>query len=395
VTVSRRLALAAVAAAATTTLAGMPALAQGGPIKIGIILPYAPPFNVYAESLETAMKMALEERGGSVAGRKIELIFENDENKPPQVVAKAKKLIAEKVDILMGGLATNLALPLHAEAVAASQPTVIINAGHADITGKACSPWVVRVSFSNDQIIRDSGPWMFKKGFKSAFVMAPDYAGGREIIEYFKQGFTKAGGKIVGEAYPPLTAKDYGPFIAQAKAAKPDVVYVFFPGGNAIQFVVEYDKFGLRGEIPLAGPAWTVSPLFIGRQGKAALGFMGPINYVPSLDNAVNKKYVEAYRAKTKRDPDEVSVNGYDAIHMAWLALDAVKGNTTDKKAMMEAYRKVKWAGPRGPMTIDPKTNNIVQNIYMIQVVEDGGKLVHKVLDTVPNVQDPPNGCNM
>jgi branched-chain amino acid transport system substrate-binding protein len=393
--VSRRLALAAVAAAATTTLAGAPALAQGGPIKIGIILPYAPPFNVYAESLETAMKMALEERGGSVAGRKIELIFENDENKPPQVVAKAKKLIAEKVDILMGGLATNLALPLHAEAVAAGQPTIIINAGHADITGKACSPWVVRVSFSNDQIIRDSGPWMFKKGFKSAFVMAPDYAGGREIIEYFKQGFTKAGGKIVGEAYPPLATKDYGPFIAQAKAANPEVVYVFFPGGNAIQFVVEYDKFGLRGQIPLAGPAWTVSPLFIGRQGKAALGFMGPINYVPSLDNAVNKKFVEAFRAKTKRDPDEVSINGYDAIHMAWLALDALKGNTADKKAIMEAYRKVNWAGPRGPMKIDPKTNNIVQNIYMIQVVEDGGKLVHKVLETVPNVQDPPNGCTM
>lgn len=394
-TLSRRLALATVAAAATATLAGAPAVAQGEPIKIGIILPYAPPFNVYAESLEVAMKLALEERGGKVAGREIKLIFENDENKPPQVVAKAKKLIAEKVDIIMGGLATNLALPLHAEAVAASQPTIIINAGHADITGKACSPWVVRVSFSNDQIIRDSGPWMFKKGFKSAFVMAPDYAGGREIIEYFKQGFTKAGGKIVGEAFPPLATKDYGPYIAQAKAAKPDVVYVFFPGGNAIQFVVEYDKFGLRGEIPLAGPAWTVSPLFIGRQGKAALGFMGPINYVPSLDNAVNKKFVAAFRAKTNRDPDEVSINGYDAVHMAWLALDAVKGNTQDKKAMMEAYRKVNWAGPRGPMKIDPKTNNIIQNIYMIQVVEDGGKLVHKVLETVPNVQDPPNGCNM
>jgi branched-chain amino acid transport system substrate-binding protein len=379
-------------------LAAAPAWAQSDPIKIGVVLPYAPPFEIYSKSMEITMKMAAEEVGGAVAGRKLELIFENDENKPPQAIAKTKKLIgSDKVDILMGGLASNLAIPIHQEAVAASQPTIIINAGAGNITGKDCSPWVMRVSFSNDQIIRDSGEWLLKKkGFKTAFVMAADYAGGREIIDIFKREFTKAGGKIVGEAYPPFTTKDFGPYLAQAKAANPNTVYVFFPGGMGIQYVVEYDKFGLKGLIPLSGPAWTVGPLFIEKQGKSAVGFVGPINYVPTLDNPVNKKFVEEYRKRSGgRDPDEVAINGYDAVHMVAIGLKAVGGKTSDKKAMMEAIRKATYNGPRGPMRIDPKTNNIIQNIYMVEVKEVGGKPVHTVLDTIKNVQDPPGGCNM
>lgn len=386
------------ATAVAMSVAATPALAQSEPIKIGVVLPYAPPFEIYSKSMEITIKMAVGEVGGAINGRKLELIFENDENKPPQAIAKTKKLIAsDKVDILLGGLASNLALPIHQEAVAAQQPTVIINAGAGNITGKDCSPWVMRVSFSNDQMIRDSGSWMFaKKGYKTAFVMAADYAGGREIIDIFKREFTKAGGKIVGEAYPPLNAKDYGPYLAQAKAANPNTIYVFFPGGLGIQFVVEYDKFGLKGQIPLTGPAWSVGPLLIGKQGKSAVGFVGPINYVPTLDNAVNKKFVEEFRKRSGgRDPDEVAINGYDAIHMIAIGLKAIGGKTDDKKAMMEAIRKAQYNGPRGPMRIDPKTNNIVQNIYMVEVQEKNGKPTHVVLDTIKDVQDPPGGCNM
>lgn len=384
------------AAAALLGLAAPVAMAQGDPIKIGVVLPYAPPFEIYSRSMEIAIKMAIEEIG-PIGGRKMEAIFENDENKPPQSIAKAKKLMSsDKVHVLLAGLASNLAIPVAQEAVAAEQPTIIINAGAGNITGKDCSPWVMRVSFSNEQIIRDSGAWLFKKGKKTAFVMAADYAGGREIIDIFKREFTKAGGKIVGEAYPPFATKDFGPYLAQAKAANPDTVYVFFPGGMGIQYVVEYDKFGLKSTIPLTGPAWTVGPLFIDKQGKSAVGFMGPINYVPTLDNAANKKFVAEFRKRSGgRDPDEVTINGYDAIQMIAVGLKAVGGKTDNKKAMMEAIRKATYDGPRGPMRIDPKTNNIVQNIYMIEVKEIGGKPTHVVLDTLKDVQDPPSGCNM
>ena len=384
------------AAAAVLGLAAPAAFAQGDPIKIGVVLPYAPPFEIYSKSMEIAIRMAADEVG-AIGGRKLELIFENDENKPPQSIAKAKKLISsDKVHVLLAGLASNLAIPVAQEAVSAEQPTIIINAGAGNITGKDCSPWVMRVSFSNDQIIRDSGAWLFKRGMKTAFVMAADYAGGREIIDIFKREFTKSGGKIVGEAYPPFNTKDFGPYLAQAKAAKPDTVYVFFPGGMGIQYVVEYDKFGLKGSIPLTGPAWTVGPLFIDKQGKSAVGFMGPINYVPTLDNAANKKFVAEFRKRSGgRDPDEVTINGYDAIQMIGIGLKAVNGKTDDKKAMMEAIRKATYDGPRGPTRIDPKTNNVIQNIYMIEVKEIDGKPTHVVLDTLKDVQDPPGGCTM
>lgn len=366
------------------------------PIKVGVILPYAPPFGLYAKSLETSMNMALAEHGGKVAGREIKLIFENDNNKPPEAIAKARKLLSgEKVDVLIGGLSSHLAVPIAPLADRAKTPLIIINAGADILTGKRCSPWVVRVSFSNDQFVRDSGSWVLKQGYKTAYVMAPDYVGGRNIITSFKRAYTKAGGKIVGEAYAPFSTKDFGPYLAKAKAAKPDTIYVFFPGGMGIQYVIQYDKFGLKGQIPLTGTAWTVSPLFVGKQGLSAVGFKGPINYVPTLDNPANKKFVAAFKEKTGRVPDEVTVNGYDAIQMLVLAFQKLGGKTGDKKAIVDALRSVSYDGPRGPMRIDPKTNNVIQNIYMVEVVNEGGKPVHKVLDTYKNVQDAPNGCKL
>ncbi len=393
----RRMLTAVQAIALAAGAAGAPALAQSGPIKIGIVLPFAPPFEIYSRGMETTIKMALDEVGGAVAGRKIELLFENDENKPVQALAKAKKLITgDRVDVLLGGLASNLALPIHQEAVAAQQPTIIINAGVGSITGKDCSPWVMRVSFSADQIIRDSGAWLFKRGYKRAVVMTADYAGGREVADTFKREFARAGGAIVGEIYAPFATKDFGPYFAQAKGAKPDMIYAFFPGGMAIQFVGEYDRFGLKGQIPLTGPAWTVGPAFLEKQGKAALGFVGPINYVPSLDNPANRRFAAEYRKRTGgREPDEITVNGYDAMHMVAAGLKAVDGKTDDKRALMEAIRKADYSGPRGPMRIDPRTNNVIQNVYMIEVREVGGKPSHVVIDTIADVRDPPNGCTM
>lgn len=373
-----------------------PSSQAADPIKVGVILPYAPPFGLYAKSLEMTMKMALKEHGGKVAGREVVLIFENDENKPPQAIAKARKLInGEKVDVLIGGLSSNLAIPIAPLAIRAKTPLIIINAGAGMLTGKRCSIYVTRVSFSNDQFVRDSGAWIKEQGYKTAYLMAPDYVGGRNILDSFAAAYEKAGGKVVGRGYIPFSAKDYGPYLAKAKAAKPETIYVFFPGGMGIRFVVAYDKFGLKGQIPLTGTAWTVSPLFVDKQGKAAFGFKGPINYVPQLDSAVNKAYRAKFKEMTGREPDEVSINGYDAINMLMLALKKTGGKTDDKIALVKALQTVKYEGPRGPMTIDPKTNNVVQNIYMVQVVEQNGKAGYKVLKTYPNVRDEPNGCNL
>ncbi|MEQ8699225.1 MAG: ABC transporter substrate-binding protein [Bauldia litoralis] len=375
---------------------GLTQPAAAAEYKIGVILPYAPPFGIYAKSMETAMKMALAEHKGKAGGLDIKLFFENDNNKPPEAVAKAKKLISdEKVDLLMGGLTSGLAIPIVPIAVRGKTPLVIINGGADMLTGKRCSPWVIRVSFSNDQIVRDSGPWLFKKGIKKVYAMAADYVGGHDLVKNFRGPFEKAGGKIVGQDFPPFSTKDFGPYLAKARAAKPDAIYVFFPGGMGIQFVRQYDKFGLKGQILLTGPAWTVGPLLAPAQGLSGVGFKGPINYIPQLDNPSNTKFRAAFKAKTKRDPDEVTINGYDAIKMVVQTLDKLGKKPKDGKAMIEALRSITYNGPRGPMRIDPKTNNVIQNIYMVEVVNDGGKPSYKVLDTIANVQDPPNGCKL
>ena len=145
-------------------------------------------------------------------------------------------------------------------------------------------------------------------------------------------------------------------------------------------------------ELTLVRPRLT---LVVDKQGKAAFGFKGPINYVPQLDSAVNKAYRAKFKEMTGREPDEVSINGYDAINMLMLALKKTGGKTDDKVALVKALQTVKYDGPRGPMTIDPKTNNVVQNIYMVEVVEDKGKAAYKVLKTYPNVRDEPNGCKL
>lgn len=375
---------------------GAPAIAAE-PLKIGVVLPYAPPFGIYSKSLEISMKMAIEEAGGEVAGRKIELIIEDDENKPPVAIAKAKKLfLSDKVDVLIGGLASNLAVPLAPVAIEAKTPYIIVNAGADDLTGAKCSPWVMRVSFSNDQITRPSGKWLYDKGFKNIYLLTADYRGGRDIVENFKRAFEKVGGKIAGEGYAPFDTKDFGPYLSKAKAANPDAIYTFFPGGMGIQFVKQYGQFGLQGQIPLTGPVWTVSPLFVGAQGPAAYGFKGPINYVYTLDIPANKKFVEAFMAKSGgKVPDEVTINGYDAINFIIAAVKKLNGKTDDKAALAKAITEVSPTGPRGPVHIDPKTNNIVQNIYMVEVKDNGGKADYVILDTIKDVQDEPNGCKL
>ena len=378
-----------------STIGALPARAAD-PIRIGVIMPYAPPFGIYSRSLETAMRMALSEHGSKVAGRPITLIFRNDGNKPPQAIAKAKRLISgRKVDILIGGLSSDLAIAIAPIAVRTKTPFIVVNAGADMLTGKGCSPWVVRVSFSNDQMIRDSGKWIYDQGYKTAYVMAPDYFGGHNILSSFQKAYRAAGGRIVGESYVPFDTKNFGPYLVKARAAKPETIFAFFPGRMGIRFVVQYNKHGLRKQIPLTGPAWTVSPLFAGKHGAAAVGYKGPINYVPSLDNPANRKFRAAFKKRAGREPDEVTINGYDAIQMVVAALKSLKGKTGNKKAILAALRGVRYDGPRGPMRIDPKTNNIIQNIYMVEVENVGGKPVLKVRETIKDVQDAPNGCKL
>ncbi|SVD80538.1 uncharacterized protein METZ01_LOCUS433392, partial [marine metagenome] len=231
---------------------------------------------------------------------------------------------------------------------------------------------------------------------RTLYLMAPDYAAGHQMMEAVKRGFTEAGGEVVGEEYPPLReTKDFAPYLAKVKATRPDVLYVFFAGGLAIQFVKQYQDFGLKGEIPLTGAGWLTSPLFLPAQGAAAAGFIGALNYVPTIDSEENAAFQAAFSEKHERMGSEFTVQGFDTGRLIVEALRLTGGETADKAALVEAIHRVHFTGPRGPFRIDPATNNVIQDIYIFEMRQTGYNIRHVVIDKIADVQDPPNGCKM
>ena len=387
-----------VAALAAALLAGAAATGNAQPdIKIGMLLPFSGPYGGLGKDQDLALEMGFDDLGREVAGRTITLVKADSEAKAAVGLMQIKKLILrDKVDLVVGIIHSSVAGAVRDYVHGSKTPLILTNAGNDHLTGKLCSPWILRTSFSNSQINRDMGPWMAAQGYKSAFLMAFDYAAGHQMMDAFKAGFTAAGGSIPGEAYPPFgVTKDFGPYLAQAKAANPDLVYVFFAGPPAIKFMMEWSAFGMKDEVQLAGAGWLNSALYVKKQGADAVGTLGALNYYPSIDTPENNAFQEQFRARHGRDASEFGVAAYDTVRLIVAALEATGGKTDDKAALVKAMHEVEFTGPRGPFRIDPKTNNVIQNIYVAQVEEQGDSVGAVIKHTFPNVQDAPNGCTL
>jgi branched-chain amino acid transport system substrate-binding protein len=388
---------AALAASLGLALAAGPAIADE-PIKIGLVLPFsAGPFVAIANEIADSLAMAIDDAGGSVGGRKIEVLREDTTHKPDVAQAKAKKLVFEdKVDLLVGPVASAELTALFDFANQSKTPLIIPNAGDNDVTGERCSPWVLRTSFSNDQIVRDMGPWMVKHGYKSVSLIAFDYAAGHQLMDGFKKGFAAAGGTVANEQYPPFgPISDFGPYLTKIKEQKPDAVFTFFAGPPATALVKQFSEFGLKETIKLTAAGWLISPLNLPGEGDAAAGVIGILNYVPAIDNPVNKAFQAKFQAKYNRTASEFAAQGYDTGKLIYAALKANGGKTSDKAALVKALHEVTVEGTRGPLKIDPKTNNIIQDIYIYEAKKVGDKIDFNVLSRIKNVQDAPNGCKL
>ena len=366
-------------------------------IRIGVLLPYTGTFAPLAKDQDLALEMGFDDFGRTVAGHTITLVKADTETNPAAGLRAMKTLVEDdNVDIVMGIVGSNVAEAVRDHVHDNAIPLVIMNAGSDRITGALCSPWIVRTSFSNTQITTPIGPWLANTGHKTAFLIAFDYAAGHQMMDNFKTGFTGAGGTIIGESYPPLAGtKDFGPYIAEAKAADPDVVYVFFAGGPAIKFAREWAAYGMKSRAWLAGPGWLNSALYVKAQGSAAIGTLGVLNYYPSIDTPENKDFQARFRERHQRDASEFGVAAYDAVRLVVTALETLGGATDDKAALVEAMRKIEFNGPRGPFRIDPRTNNVVQNIYIADIVAQGPTVAARVLETFEDVHAQPDGCNL
>ena len=350
------------------------------------------------ESITDGLSLVFEQAGGTVAGRRVELIKEDDEVNPQVGLRKAKKLIeSDGVDFLVGPVSSGVLAAIRDTVHQARQILIVANAGNDEISRDRCSRYILRASFSNWQPNAPMGSWVAAHVAKEAYLVAPKYAAGFDMMRAFKETFVAAGGKVVGEDYTPFPVnEDFAPFLTKINQAAPKAVYAFFSGSQAVRFVRQYDEFGLRARSRLCGAGFLTESDVLPAQGQSALGIITGHFYSTLLDNPANKAFVRAFRAKYARTPDGFAVQGYDSAQVIAHGLTATGGDTRDKARLLEALRGVEFDSPRGRFRFDPRTQNVIQPfVYVREVREVGGELANVVVDRIANVRDPGTGCTL
>jgi branched-chain amino acid transport system substrate-binding protein len=362
------------------------------------VLPYSGVYQVLGESITQGMELVFAREGNKVAGRDVVMIKEDDEMQPPVGIRKTEKLIeSDKVDILTGPVHSGILMGMRDKVHNSKTILIVSNAGADAISRERCSKWIFRTSFSNWQPCQPMGGWVAKNVTKEVFLTAPNYQAGKDMLNAFKETFGPAGGKIIGEDYPKLGETDYAPLLTKIRQSGAKAVFAFFSGTDAVNFVKQYDQFGLKGQVKLTGAGFLTEPDVLPAQGKAALGTITGHFYTPQLDNPVNKKFVADFKAKfSGKTPDGFACQGYDTAEVIVRAVKAVNGNTQDKEKLVAALEKVQFDSPRGAFSFDPKTHNVIQPyIYVREVKEVAGGLDNVPIDRVAKVADPGTGCTL
>ena len=371
---------------ALLALGTAPALAQQKTIKIGFISSFSGPAAAIGNDMRNSFELALDHHGRKLGGLPVEVIYEDDQIKPEVGVQKTQKLIeSDKVDFIVGYIWSNVLLASLKPIVDSRTFLVITNAGASQVAGELCSPYVFSTSWNNDQTPQAVGLYMNQKGVKSAFLIGPNYAAGKDMLEGVKATFK---GQIVGQELTRWPDQlDFSAELSKARAAKPDAIFAFYPGGAGIQFVTQYAQSGLKGQIPLY-TAFTIDELSLPRMKDLAVGIPGAQQWVNDLPNDANKKFVADYKAKYKASPSFYGAQTYDALALLESAVVAVKGDLTKKDEMRKEMEKANFKSVRGNFKFGP--NHIpIQNFYLQDVVKQGDDYVLKTVATiVENDQD-------
>lgn len=384
-----------IAAGAVLALAAGPALAQDKPIKIGFISTFSGPTAVIGNDMRNAFELALDHMGRKMGGRAVEVIYEDDMQKPDIGKQKTEKLIeSDKVDFIVGYIWSNVLLASLKPIVDSKTMTVVANAGPSQLAGELCSPYVFSTSWQNDQTPQAVGEYMNQKGVKSVYLIGPNYAAGKDMLSGVASTFK---GKILGQDLTKWPDQlDFSAELSKARAAKPDAIFVFYPGAAGVQFLTQYAQQGLRGQIPLY-TAFTIDELSLPLQKDLALGVPGAQQWVNDLPFDANKKFVSGFREKYKTSPSFYASQSYDAAQLINSAVTAVKGDVSKKDAMRDEMRKANFPSVRGPFKYG--NNHIpIQNFYLQDVVKnaDGSLSLKTVATIVKDSQDRFHGkCPM
>jgi branched-chain amino acid transport system substrate-binding protein len=371
---------ALLAACAAIALAASPAAAQQKTIKIGFISTFSGPGAAIGNDMRNSFELGLDHLGRKLGGIPVEVIYEDDAFKPDLGVQKTQKLIeSDKVDFLVGYIWSNVLVASLKPIVDSKTFTVVTNAGASQLAGELCSPYVFSTSWQNDQTPAAVGLYMNQKGVKSAMLIGPNYIAGKDMINGVKTTFK---GQILGEELTRWPDQlDFSAELSKARAAKPDAIFAFYPGGAGIQFVTQYAQSGLKGQIPLY-TAFTIDDLSLPRLKDLAVGVPGAQQWVNDLPNEANKKFVADYKAKYKTSPSFYGAQTYDAVALLNDAVTSVKGDLSKKEEMRREVEKAKFKSVRGDFKFG--NNHIpIQNFYLQDAVKDGDGYRLKTVATI------------
>jgi branched-chain amino acid transport system substrate-binding protein len=362
--------------------------AQGkGPIKIGYITPLSGGMAANGKDMLAGAELYLEEIGYQVAGRKIEFIVEDDEANPATGLTKTRKLVEKDgVHIMSGGLMASTGYALAPYIDSKEIPSTYPVMAPDDLTQRQRAKWIVRTGWNASEPSHPFGEYAYQTlKYRKISIIGLDYAFGWECAGGFQQTFESSGGKIVQKIWTPLTVNDFSPYLAQI-SRDVDAVWAMFTGRSTLQFIKQYQEFGLKGKIALIGGGTLTDEHALPSMGDEAIGAMTALHYSEALDNPANKKFVKAYREKAKKAASYYSEGTYTGMRWIVEAIKAVNGDVENRAKLMEALRKVEIKDvPRGSFKLDDY-GNPVQNVYVRKVERVGGELQNTVIYTYPNV---------
>jgi len=357
-------------------------------VKIGLILPLTGQQASTGKQIKAAVELYMKQHGTTVAGKKIDLIVKDDAAIPDNTKRIAQELIInDKVSVVAGFGITPTALAVAPLATEAKVIELVMAAGTSIITER--SPFIARTSFTLAQSTVPMADWAVANGIKKVVSMVSDYAPGHDAEKSFADRFKQAGGEVIESIRFPLANPDFAPFLQRAADAKPDAIFVFVPSGQGGSFVKQYIERGLdKAGIKIIGPGDVTDDDLLNGMGDQVIGTVTAHFYSADHPTEINKAYVAAFKAANSFRPNFMSVGGYDGMHLIYAALEKT-GGKSDGDSLIAAMKGMAWESPRGPISIDPETRDIIQNVYMRKVEKKDGELQNVEFATFPAIKDP------
>ena len=358
----------------------VPALAHADPVKVGIANDISGPFSALGAEARDGFNLAIKQLGSKLGGQPAEFLQTDMGGNPDQARQLVTRYIQrDKVDFFTGPIGSNVALAVGPALFAAKVPYLPNNPGPSQFAGAQCNNYWFGSSYQNDAFHEAAGKVAADRGFKKMFIMAPDYPAGKDALAGFKRGYKTAPGD---EVYTKLGQIDYAAEIAQIRAAKPDAVYIFLPGGMGINFVKQFVSAGLSQSVKLIGPGFSADEDVIQAVGEPMLGMYNTAQWAHDLDVPQNKAFVEAFRKEYNTAPDLYGADSYGLIGFFKAAVE--KAGATDTDALRKAMEGLSWPTPQGTKTMRAGDHQAIQDMYAVRITADGGNNRFDVVGTVP-----------